>query len=95
MKHATAGKYALFWADGVRGDSIAVLWLPMGAASSALSVAHSENTFPLALADPGSQGGGGGEVVPDTVGMLCGFKQLGGGLIKEIEVLSGARVISC
>jgi len=66
----------------------------MAASGGSVSVAHAENTFPLVLAEEGYGGGGGGQTVPDTVSMLCGFKGLGEGLIKEIEVLSGARVVS-
>ena len=91
------GKYALFFADDHHADCIAVVWLPTMAAPGTLSVSLAENTFPLILADQGSAGlmGGGGEsVVPDTVGMLCGFRRLGDGLIREVEVLSGARVVT-
>ena len=90
---AAYGRYALFFADGVGADRIAVLWLPALAAGGALSVAHAENTFPLVLAGgKAGGGGGGGLVVPDTVGMLAGFKELGRGLIREVEILPGARV---
>jgi hypothetical protein len=85
------GKYALFWADTARGDSIAVLWLPSSPGS--LSVATAENMFPLALAEASGGGGSRGRVVPDTVSMLCGIKALGEGLVKEIHVVAGARVV--
>ena len=90
---AAYGRFALFFADGLGADRIAVLWLPALAAGGALSVAHADYTFPLVLAGgEAGGGGGGGLVVPDTVGMLAGFKELGRGLIREVEILPGARV---
>jgi hypothetical protein len=89
------GRYALFFPDEVKGDAIGVVWRPAAAGPFRLSVHGAAGAFPLqcagALGDPAAPAPA-GEVVPDAVGLLLGFRALGAGLVRAVEVCEGARV---
>jgi len=84
------GRFALFFPDEVTGDSIGVVWRPASAVPYKLNVHSASGGFPLQCG--GIEGAPDGEVIPDAVGMLLGFKQLGAGLVRSVEVCGGARV---
>eukprot|EP00287_Rhodomonas_sp_CCMP768_P020684 CAMPEP_0202826556 /NCGR_PEP_ID=MMETSP1389-20130828/13690_1 /ASSEMBLY_ACC=CAM_ASM_000865 /TAXON_ID=302021 /ORGANISM="Rhodomonas sp., Strain CCMP768" /LENGTH=113 /DNA_ID=CAMNT_0049499865 /DNA_START=6 /DNA_END=347 /DNA_ORIENTATION=+ len=85
------GRFALFWADEFKGDCVAVLWKPAEAVEHPLSVQRAGATFPLAIA--GGDGQARGAVIPDVVSMLREFREVGGDIVRDIEVLAGARVV--
>jgi len=86
------GRFGAFFADEGTADVIGIIWAPSPAKGSVISVKDASSTYPLSLAGLGNEGDKGGESLPDVVAMLSGMMAMGEGLVKEVEVLHGARI---